>query len=46
MADLVFIALALGINSYGQTATLRGVVLDKNNKPVGNVNVFSLKTKK
>ena len=42
---LVFIALAFGITSYGQTATLRGVVLDKNNQPVGNVNVFSLKTR-
>ncbi|GIZ09445.1 carboxypeptidase-like regulatory domain-containing protein [Flavobacterium sp. UMI-01] len=35
----VFIALVLGSVTHAQTALVRGVVLDKNQQPVANVNV-------
>ncbi|MGA9639111.1 TonB-dependent receptor [Flavobacterium sp.] len=38
----VFIALGLGFSSFGQTAVVKGIVLNNNNQPVVNVNVTSM----
>ncbi|HEY4619135.1 MAG TPA: carboxypeptidase-like regulatory domain-containing protein, partial [Flavobacterium sp.] len=35
----VFIALLLGFSSFAQSARVKGVILDINNQPIGNVNV-------
>jgi hypothetical protein len=35
----VFIAYGIGLATYAQTALVKGIVLDKNNQPVVNVNV-------
>lgn len=36
----VFITFLLGFSSFAQSARVKGVILDGNNQPVGNVNVY------
>ena len=36
----VWILFWVGLSSFAQTSRVKGVILDKNNKPVDNVNVF------
>lgn len=35
----VFVALWLGFSSFAQSARVKGIILDKNNQPIANVNV-------
>lgn len=37
----VFIAFILGLSSFAQSALVKGIILDINNQPIGNVNVSS-----
>lgn len=41
---IIFVFIFLGIynSSFGQTALVKGIILDKNNQPVNNVNVTSI----
>ncbi|MFV8343081.1 TonB-dependent receptor [Flavobacterium sp. XS2P39] len=39
---LVFFFLLVGFSSAAQSARIKGVILDKNNQPVENVNIFCL----
>ena len=41
----VFIALGFGLQSFAQTALLKGLVVDKDNQPLSNVNVSCLNKK-
>ncbi|WPR70054.1 carboxypeptidase-like regulatory domain-containing protein [Flavobacterium sp. NG2] len=43
IAKIIFvcIAISLGISTYGQSAVVKGIVLNKDNQPVVNVNVSS-----
>jgi hypothetical protein len=35
-----FIAFIIGLSSFAQSARVKGVILDQNNQPIANVNVF------
>ena len=39
---LVFFCFCIGLSSSAQSARIKGIILDKNNQPVDNVNVFCL----
>ncbi|KIA87619.1 carboxypeptidase-like regulatory domain-containing protein [Flavobacterium sp. AED] len=39
---LVFFCFCVGLAASAQSARIRGIILDKNNQPVDNVNVFCL----